>query len=243
MQVTNYYPQIIAAMAEDNGTHAWANTGAMAAGFIQYTYCIYLTHSDGKGPFPLWQHLFYLAHDTIQAYHMAIMAPEYGYHRYFVILMLGLPVWSVLEVHCIYRAITVEREGVFARTRSSKQLYQAFIQKALLLLLFCTIFIMLGPYSYPYTGLVTNMVMAIAPGTFWLERGSRTGTRLGLAIVIILGTINTFNPYSQWVLELPSVFHNSFFYWIGVFCSLSAVYNCYILANLPATEKEIRKRA
>lgn len=67
--------------------------------------------------------------------------------------------------------------------------------------------------------------MAIGPGSLRLERGSRSGTSLGLAGVIVLDTIHMFWPYSEWVLVLSSVFDNYFYYCWGVVYIMAAVYN------------------
>jgi hypothetical protein len=36
-------------------------------GLLQYIYSVLLVRREGRGPFPLWMHTFYLAHDTTWA--------------------------------------------------------------------------------------------------------------------------------------------------------------------------------
>lgn len=86
--------------------------------------------------------------------------------------------------------------------------------------------------------LFTNMLIAAAPGVVWMKRGAQNGTRygtsMGLAIVILLGTINTFHPWSMWVLSLPEVFNTPWYYITGVIFIAIAAYNLYRVSRLPA---------
>lgn len=245
MESFQYFRHIVAITDTDDGTLQLITNFTNAFGFFEYFYCVYLTHKDGKGPFPLWMHLFYLAHDTVWCYVMAREAPNYNYHHYFTSKVIGLGVWSALEVYCIYRVVTVEREGHFSRTRSLSHRRHAFMQNVLLLLVFyavvLTLFYMIGPESWLHWTLFTRMIMAVGPGSLWLERGTRTGTRVGLATLILFGTINSFTPYSMWVRELPSVFDNYIYYLSGIACTLFALNNVYIVSTLPVETESPKK--
>ncbi|NTW42618.1 MAG: hypothetical protein HGA44_22560 [Cellulomonadaceae bacterium] len=86
--------------------------------------------------------------------------------------------------------------------------------------------------------LFTNMLIAAAPGVLWLKRGaqdnSRRGASMGLAIVILIGTINTFLPgANMWVLALPEMFDTPVFYATGVVFVAIAAFNLYRLSTLP----------
>ena len=89
--------------------------------------------------------------------------------------------------------------------------------------------------------LFTNMLITSAPGILWLKRGARNGTRydasVGLALVILVGTINTFLPgANMWVLSMPEVFDTPLFYLTGaIFVAISA-FNLPMLLRLPTKE-------
>ena len=89
--------------------------------------------------------------------------------------------------------------------------------------------------------LFTNMLITSAPGILWLKRGARNGTRydasVGLALVSLVGTINTFLPgANMWVLSMPEVFDTPLFYLTGaIFVAISA-FNLPMLLRLPTKE-------
>ncbi|EUC28430.1 hypothetical protein COCCADRAFT_109211 [Bipolaris zeicola 26-R-13] len=222
-----------------NGSSSLGFTIATAVGMTQYFYAVHLTLRDKKSPFPLWMHLFYLAHDSSFAYHFACEARKYNYHSYVMSKVIGLIVWTLLEVYCIHRTLTVEHEGLFSPRHNPRQLRRALVLNTFLLLVFYTIvnvpIYLIGPEAWLYWTMLTNVVMAIGPGPYWLQRGCRTGTSRVLAGVNVIGTLCTFWPYSMWVHDLPSVFDSPIFYWAGVPVTLAAGYNFYVLTTLPAT--------
>lgn len=60
------------------------------------------------------------------------------------------------------------------------------------------------------------------------------GSSVGLAIVILLGTINTFLPAGMFVLAMPDVFGAPWFYIAGaVFTAIAAV-SLYRVARFPS---------
>lgn len=89
--------------------------------------------------------------------------------------------------------------------------------------------------------LFTNMLIAAVPGVLWMKRGrrdnSRTGASVGLAIVILIATINTFLPTSMWVQAMPEVFHTPWYYITGVVFTAIAAYHLYMLAKLPPKQR------
>lgn len=81
---------------------------------------------------------------------------------------------------------------------------------------------------------ITNIVMAIAPGFLWARRKDRTGTSMGLAIIILLATINTFLPgINMWVLMSP-YFDQPWYYLMGLVCVGFATRNLLIVKGKPA---------
>ncbi|TLS27599.1 hypothetical protein PpBr36_04290 [Pyricularia pennisetigena] len=252
-----YYDRLIAAFAADNGTLQWSSLTHSTIGMIQYVYYIYLSHVDGLGPLPLWIHLFHLAHDGIWAYIMFQEAPRYDYHPYFTSMAKGLVVWSILEVYCIYRAIVYEREGLFSddddnnngkikkknkknkKAKTSKRpsktmaCMHSFIIFFTFFCLVLTIIYMVGRESFPHWTLLAKILACTGAGGTWMQRGTRRGTRMSLALLSVFDSITCFWPYSRWVLVWPEVFDNPAYYLTGVCCTLSSLFNVYVLTQLP----------
>ena len=62
---------------------------------------------------PYWMHSFYLAHDSTWSYVPGSVAPQYGNHWFLRSTSTALSLWATLEIFCIYRAITKERDAKF----------------------------------------------------------------------------------------------------------------------------------
>jgi hypothetical protein len=231
----------------ENRSYQLVSVSTMATGFIQYFLALYSIYRDGKSPFPLWMHIFYLAHDSTWSYVFAREAPNYDYHSWLTTKAIALAVWSLLEVCCIYHAVFIKHEGLLSPKQDPERFHQALVQTVLVLLAFYTVVIIpiniMGPECWLHWGMVTNVVMAVGPGPYWLQRGSREGTSFSLASAILFGTVQTFWPYSAWVYELPSVFDNHVYYWSGAIITTVAAYNLYILITLPAKDAKSLKRA
>src|SRR3546814_4680011 len=90
------------------------------------------------------------------------------------------------------------------------------------------------------------MLIAAVPGVLWMKRGardnSRTGASMGLAILILVATVNTFLPCSMWVQAMPEVFDVPWFYASGVVFTAIAAFHLYTLAKLPPKPRQPGKR-
>lgn len=87
--------------------------------------------------------------------------------------------------------------------------------------------------------LLTNVLIATGPGELWRRKKDRRGLSVGLATVIVVGTINSFQPWSMWVLSMPEVFDTKWYYLSGVVCTGISVRNLMSVCALP--EKKWRK--
>ncbi|KAH8846192.1 hypothetical protein MCOR27_001019 [Pyricularia oryzae] len=96
-----------------------------------------------------------------------------------------------------------------------------------------TIIYMVGRESFPHWTLLTKILACTGAGGTWLQRGTRRGTRMSLALLSVVDAITCFWPYSRWVLVWPEVFDNPAYYLTGVCCTLSSVFNVYVLTRLP----------
>jgi len=212
-------------------------------GYMEYIYSFLLIRREKKAPYPVWMHTFYFAHDSSWAVIMFVTASRNDWYWFFWAAGAALVVWNLFEVYNLYKVITVERQEVFggvvagevtARQATFYVVMQLFAMYALVNVLIS----LMGPGSMMQWFLFTNMLIASAPAVVWLKRGAQTGTRygasLGLGIIILLGTINTFHPWSMWVLSMPQVFNTPAYYYTGVVFVVIAADNLYRLAQLPA---------
>ncbi|KAL8282695.1 hypothetical protein RB597_010098 [Gaeumannomyces tritici] len=248
-----FYSRLVATFeADESGLLGRVSLLHSTVGMIQYVYYIHLTHADGRGPLPLWIHLFHLAHDSVFAWVLATEAPRHGNHAYFTSMSKGLAVWSLLEVYCIYRAVVHEREGLFAdkddgdkkkggsgsgngnnRLDRTLAYVHCLLQLFTFYCLVLTVNYMVGPEAFPHWTLLAKVLACVGPGGLWLERGSRRGARMGLAVLSVVDAVTCFSPYSRWVLVWPEVFDNPVFYLTGVCCTMVALFNVYVLTRLP----------
>jgi len=211
-------------------------------GYLEYVYSFALMWREHRSPFPIWMHTFYFAHDGSWTIIMLIAAASRGWYWFFVAVAISLLSFSAFEAYNVYKAITVERKEIWGDYYQGEvTVKQAVINVGMQLAAFlCVVNILIGfmgPGSILQWFLFTNMLMAAAPGVLWTKRGARENTRIGtsmgLAIVVLVGTVNTFLPTSMWVLAMPHTFNAPWYYITGVVFIAIAGFNLYNLARLP----------
>lgn len=239
----DYFDQLISVFTLQNTPLLVVAAITFVFGYLEYVYSFWLMHREHRAPYPVWMHTFYLAHDSSWAVIMLVAASRHGWNWFLTAVGIALMVWNVFECYNIFKAVTVERQEIWgAYYREPVTLAQAVTNVALQLAgFYCLVNILIGfmgAGSVLQWFLFTNMLMAAAPGILWMRRGaaenSRRGASLGLAIVILLATVNTFLPSSMWVLAMPAVFDTGWFYLSGVVFTVIAAFNLYHLARLPA---------
>lgn len=215
---------------------------SFAIGYIQYVYAIQLVVREKKGPLPFWMHCFYLAHDSSWSYLTGSVAPLYDNHWLLRSISTALFIWSALEVFCIYKAFTAEREEVFDRLFGGKAtlkqmvVYWALLQASM----YAVVWMFIGYVGKDHWDGIfqwfayTNVLIIMGPANLWLERGSRDGLAMGLAITNVFCAIFTFAPFSMWVVALPEVFDNKVHYATGVVMFVYSLYMCWVLRRYPA---------
>ncbi len=86
--------------------------------------------------------------------------------------------------------------------------------------------------------------MVVGAGPLWSERKSRKGSFIGLAIVIFVGTVNTFLPppgYGMWTTA-TNYFGQPWSYLTGVIVSAVALRNLVMLLKFaPKTPTDDKK--
>lgn len=239
----SWYDALIDAFTLDNTPLLISAVVTFVIGYLEYLYSFALIRREGRAPYPVWMHTFYLAHDSSWAVILLLAASRRDWNWFLTACGIALIVWNFFEVYNIYKALTIERQEVFGDvvkgvvTLRQAALFVA-IQIAAMYALVNLLIGLMGAGSVMQWFLFTNMLIAAAPGVLWMKRGaqenSRRGASIGLAIVILVGTVNTFLPgANMWVLAMPDVFSTPVFYATGVVFVAIAAFNLYSLAKLP----------
>ncbi|MGY4101859.1 hypothetical protein ACW2Q0_20235 [Nocardia sp. R16R-3T] len=208
-------------------------------GFWEYIYSFRLVRRERRAPFPLWMHTFYFAHDSSWAVILFLAASRHHWHWFLLGASIALVVWTLFELYNLTLAVRVERveifSGYFGENVSARTAIAVIVAQILVFYGVVNLLIQfMGEGSFFQWTVLTNMVMAAGPGLLWLRRGSRDGGGMGIALVILGGTVNTFLPTSMFVLALPEVFDTAWFYLTGVIFSGLALFYVWTVARYPA---------
>lgn len=239
----SWYDQLMNAFTLDNTPLLISAAITFLIGYLEYMYSFALIRREKKAPYPVWMHTFYLAHDSTWATIMLVTASRHDWYWFFTGCGLALLVWNCFEIYNISKVLTVERQEVYGSYVDGPVSIRtaAFLTGLQIPAMYALVWILIsfmGPGSMMQWFLFTNILMASAPGVLWMRRAAREGTRygasLGLGIVILLGTINTFLPgANMWVLSMPEVFNTWQFYVAGVVFVAISAFNLYRLTRLP----------
>lgn len=216
-----------------------------AFGYAEYVYSWLIARREGVSPFPHWMHSFYFAHDCMGAIIFLYAAYLANWFWFFLLAALFQFIFTLFEAYCMYKEVRDERNKIWGAYSPdgvvSKKKAWALLAVEILIL-FCGVNLFRSYFNDPCMFkwyVVTNMFMAIGPCIFWAKKKTPEGTSKGLAIVILLGTINTFYPGN------PAAMANDFFafhnlpwmYITGYVCIAMAIYTFFILKKLGPKEK------
>lgn len=224
------YEELIAAFDLQNTALLVAAVLTFGFGFAEYIYSFRLIRREHRAPFPIWMHTFYLAHDSTWAVLLFIAASKYDWNWFLTGAAAALVVWTVFEMVNITMAIRVERREIWGDyfgedVTAGQALFNVIVQLAGFYAIVNLLIVYMGEGSVLQWFALTNVVMAAGPGILWARRRSRDGSSLGLAIVIVAGTVNTFLPVGMFVQAMPEVFDTAWFYLSGVVFTAIAVLN------------------
>ncbi|MVU80694.1 hypothetical protein GPX89_26010 [Nocardia sp. ET3-3] len=234
-----YYEQLIDVYTFGNVSLLVASAITFGFGFWEYIYSFRLVRREGMAPFPVWMHTFYFAHDSSWAFMLFVAAARHNWNWFLLAASISLLAWTMFEVFNLTMAVRVERQEIFGayfgEEVTARQAVAAIVaQVAAFYGLVNLLVVFMGPGSFFQWAAMTNMVMAAAPGLLWMRRHSRAGNGLGLALVILAGTINTFLPIGMFAQALPHVFDKPWFYITGVIFTLIAAAYVWMVARFPA---------
>jgi hypothetical protein len=242
----DFYAQLMSAFRLDNTPLLIVAGITFLFGYLEYVYSFALMRREHRAPYPVWMHTFYLAHDSSWAVIMLVAASRHDWYWFFTACGIALMIWNCFEMYNIYKAVTIERQEIWGDYyRGEVSVRQAVLNVTLQVAAFYTLVNILigfmGAGSIMQWFLFTNMLIASAPGVLWMRRGarenSRRGTSMGLAILILIATVNTFLPTSMWVLAMPEMFDTPWYYVTGVVFTAIAVFNLYHLSKLPPKDR------
>ncbi len=208
-------------------------------GYLEYVYSTRLILAERKGPYPVWMHSFYLAHDATGAVVFARLALAHNFFWVFTGTSVALLIWNGLEIFNLVMAVKYERQEVwghaYAHPVTRRQAWLRIAGQTVLMLCLVNLLraFMHDEVMFKWFAL-TNVLIAVGPGFLWERRTTRHGSSIGLAIVILIGTINTFLPpgLGMWTTALAS-FNQFWFYAMGIAASAYALRNLVVLCRLP----------
>lgn len=213
---------------------------SFAGGYGLYIYSFLLTIREKKAPFPFWMHVFYLAHDVTGAVVFALAAYHNQWFWFFWATSIALLIWNCFELFNIIMGIKYERQEIWGRFYpSAVTVRQAVARTAWLILLMGGVVNILRVFMndeimFKWFAL-TNAIMAVFPGFLWNERQGRAGSSIGLAILIVFVSVNTFLPPGFGLFTTASRFFDQpWFYITGVICTAFSIKHLAMLLKYPA---------
>ena len=243
-----YYESITREFTWDNTPLLISAGFSFLIGYLQYFYAIKLMLTDGRGPFPIWMHIFYLAHDSAFSYILGRAAPHYDNHFFLRGSSIAYAIWSILEIFCIYHAIRYHRRENFSPALGERSVslgtvlqYTIFMQAAM----YCVVILlidMLGEGCSMQWGCLTNVLMIVGPTHDYIRRGSNDGLAVGFCVVNVFCAIWTFAPFGMFVRTLPEVFETSTYYNIGCILFVYSLWLLSIVATNPPKTGTVSKR-
>lgn len=218
----------------------WISAIAFAIGYLEYIYSFRLVIRERLAPYPVWMHTFYFAHDLTGAIVFFNLAQQYEFFWFFTGASIALMIWNCFELFNLYMAVKVERQDIWGkfynRPVTKTDAVLRILGQIVLMLVVVNLFRVFMDDQVMFKWFAfTNILIAVAPGYLWAERKSRDGASVALALIIFIGTVNTFLPpgWGMWTTAL-SYFDQPWFYMTGVVVSAYALYNLIMLWRLPA---------
>lgn len=210
---------------------------ANAIGLLEYIWAVALTFKEKAGPFPMWIHTFFFAHDSTAGVIFTVLALRHHFFWVFTIYALGMLTWTILEAVCMTMELRYNAQEEF-----NTSLHQAAVQTILLIfVMYCVIWLIryLDNDTAMFIWLpLTNFVMAVGPGFTLLKRQSRRGSSVVVYLFIICGTLFNFAPkgIGFFTTLLPQVFNCGLWYFVGLIATIIAIHNLLLILKLPAKQ-------
>ena len=226
----------------DGWAPAWISVGlAVVFGMLVYIVPIYLTEKEKVGPYPLWMHTFYCAADFMGIWVFLDAWLKYGHFPIFLLLSIGEAIWVVMEIYCLWRACTYEKNINFKPGTPMREMLRAItIQVVCFFVGLNLLRVELHDNTMWKFWIFTQVLITIVPGLVLEKRGYRKGNSLWLHVVLICVALVSFNPWcNMWLCIAPDFFSleaNPWYYIMGAVCLYFAIRGLVIYRRLPAKE-------
>lgn len=234
-------------IGSDGWVGAWVAVAlAVVFGLLVYILPIILTEKDHVGPYPLWLHTFYCAADFMGIWVFIAAWNATDHFPLFLLLAIGEAVWVLMEIFCLQRAMTYEKDINWKPgTPFSARLRDIIIQLVCCYVGLNFLRFELHDDTMWKFWIFTQVLITIVPGLVMEKRGTRNGYSRFLHICFICVALISFNPWcNMWVAIAPDFFSlsaNPWYYIMGVICLFFAVRGLVLYEKLP--EKQPRKTA
>lgn len=218
---------------------------AFLIGYIEQFLSIIMIHKEKHGSFPMPLNTFYLAHDFLTGVIFLYLGFINSWFWIFMVLGIGMFIWNFTEVYDMYDYVKNNREetfrGMFFGELTAKKCIAELVVETLAFAVFILLMIVLmdDPVFLKWF-MVTNILIAVCTGYYWTRNKTWRGTSKVLAIVILIGSINTFLPvgFGWWASICPTTFDTPLFYLMGVVTVCFAIKNVWIVfKKLPQKPK------
>ncbi|KAI1357272.1 hypothetical protein F5Y08DRAFT_353062 [Xylaria arbuscula] len=191
---------------------------SFVVGYAEYVYSILISLNEQKGPFPLWLHLFYFAHDTTWIYVLSTA----GYDHWFFFWCPG---------HLRGRRRDIVRS--VATTRKMQSLWYIALFTAMMYGFMFLALHWMEISCFLESCAFCNMAFVFGSTSTWVRRGSRDGLSCGLALCIVVCTVFTFAPFGMMVQTAPKIFDHAAYYFLGAILTVLAISNAITVGNYP----------
>lgn len=213
----------------DGWIGAWVAIAlAVVFGLLVYIIPIYLCEKDKVGPYPLWLHTFYCAADFMGIWVFLDAWLKYDHFLLFALLAIGEAIWVGMEIFCLQRACTYEKELNFGKNATTKEMLRTIaIQVVCFYVGLNFLRFELHDSTMWKFWIFTQVLITIIPGLTQEIRGTKKGFNLALHLVLICVALVSFNPWcNMWVCIAPDFFSleaNPWYYIMGVICLYFAI--------------------
>lgn len=215
-------------------------------GYLEYVWSFKLIRREHSAPYPVWMHTFYFAHDSMGAILFALASKAVGGFWFFTAASMALMVWNLFEVYNLYKCIYVERQAIWGHLSDKpvtiKDAWLRVIGQLCVFIPLVNLFRIFMQDQAMFSWFIfTNVLIAIIPGLYWEKRKTQVGASFNLAIIILIGTINSFHTWNMWVLttDYYNFTNNPWFYILGVVSIGFAIRNVYIYKKLPKKQAQV----
>lgn len=207
-----------------------------AIGFIEYIYSFILVNREKKSPYNVLMHTFYFAIDSMGIFVFALAS--HATHGFWVFTAASVAevIWTFFEIYNLVLCIYVERDDIWGSSVTSSQAWWKIIGWILVMIPMVNLFrVFMNDTAMLKWYIFTNILMGIMPGLYWEKRKTQIGASWGLAIVICIGTINSFLLTNMWatISSYFSIQNNPWFYVMGIVAIFFSFRTFWVLKKLP----------